>query len=58
MPKRPFQYRFDFEIGYLKKSPCKSCVRRKIFPRCLDRCRVLEEIHTLLAEVISCSRRQ
>ena len=55
---RYFNYRFDFEIGCLIKSPCKECRRREQFPGCIDRCRILERIHTLLAESVSCTNRK
>ena len=48
--------KFDFEIGYLIKSPCKACNQREEFPVCLDNCAVLDEIQTILAQGISCSR--
>lgn len=58
-PKNPrFNYRFDFEIGYLVKSPCKDCGKRSDFPQCADDCMILDGIHTLLAEAVSCSTRQ
>ncbi|MDP2646867.1 MAG: hypothetical protein Q8P24_18175 [Desulfobacterales bacterium] len=57
MTKKHFQpYRFDFEIGYLVKSPCKTCESRKIFPACMDSCRLIDGIHALLSHTISCSR--
>jgi len=54
--KKPFQYRFDFEIGYLVKSPCRGCEDRPRFPRCIKGCRILNDIHTVMAESVSCSR--
>jgi hypothetical protein len=48
--------KFDFEIGYLIKSPCKECHARTNFPACIDDCNVLDKIQTLLAQGISCSR--
>lgn len=50
-------YRFDFEIGYLVKSPCLQCLHREVLPRCIKGCNVLEEIHALLAKAVSCTRR-
>jgi len=55
--KKPFKYRFDFEIGYLVKSPCKECEQRPLFPKCINECRILDAIHTAMAESVSCSRR-
>jgi len=54
--KKPFEYRFDFEIGYLVKSPCRDCEERPLFPKCIDGCRILNDIHTVMAESVSCSR--
>ncbi len=48
---------FDFEIGYLAKSPCKDCPRREDIPECTDRCPILEEIQILLARGVSCTGR-
>jgi hypothetical protein len=50
-------YQFDFEIGYLVKSPCLQCLHRKVLPHCIEACSVLEKIHALLAEAVSCTRR-
>jgi hypothetical protein len=41
--------KFDFEIGYLIKSPCKDCVTRDRFPDCIDDCRLIDDIHNVLA---------
>lgn len=57
LPHINAKYRFDFEIGYLTKSPCKECVDRRDFPGCEDDCRILDKIHAVLSEVVSCSRR-
>jgi hypothetical protein len=50
-------YQFDFEIGTLVKSPCLECHYRPLFPRCMQTCRILDEIHAVLAEAVSCTRR-
>jgi hypothetical protein len=50
-------YQFDFEIGNLVKSPCLKCLYRPLFPRCMQTCNVLDEIHAALAEAVSCTRR-
>jgi len=44
---------FDFEIGYLTKSPCLICENRSQLPKCHDNCNVLDKIQTLLARGIS-----
>ena len=48
---------FDFEIGYLTKSPCLSCKDKKKMPRCHDQCRVLDQLQTTLARGISSQSR-
>ena len=53
--RRP-NHRFDFEIGYLVKSPCRSCVRREEFPGCDETCDTLDEIHSILCDSVSCTK--
>jgi hypothetical protein len=48
---------FDFEIGYLIKSPCRECMHRERLPHCIESCQTLARIHETLARVISCSSR-
>lgn len=55
--KKVFRHRFDFEVGYLIKSPCRECRNEGRLPGCADGCDVLEKIQTILAESISCTRR-
>ena len=50
-------YQFDFEIGYLVKSPCLQCQQRQAFPQCADTCSLLDQIHAVLAEAVSCTQR-
>ena len=57
MTKKIFKYKYDFEIGYLIKSPCKKCLQKKIFPKCAPKCDLLDKIHTTLSEAVSCTRR-
>lgn len=45
--------RFDFEIGYLTKSPCLNCENRSELPKCHAGCRTLDKIQTTLAQGIS-----
>ena len=52
-----FRSRFDFEVGYLVKSPCKECPRQVEFPGCREGCQRIDRIQTILAETISCQRR-
>lgn len=51
-----YRHRFDFDIGYLVKSPCRDCTDRPLFPDCMDSCLPLDKIRTVLANSISCSR--
>ncbi|TWI70717.1 hypothetical protein LZ24_02137 [Desulfobotulus alkaliphilus] len=48
--------RFDFEIGYLKKSPCLDCTKKESFPACLKACSLLDAIQTELAAGLELSR--
>jgi hypothetical protein len=43
---------FDFEIGYLVKSPCRDCVSRQDLPTCVEGCEILDQIQTVLADSI------
>jgi hypothetical protein len=45
--------RFDFEIGYLVKSPCIGCANKSQLPKCHNDCPVLDQIQTTLAKGIS-----
>jgi hypothetical protein len=53
---KPYKHRFDFEIGYLVKSPCKNCKMRHRFPDCIDECEVLDKIQTLMSGAVSSTR--
>lgn len=53
--RRP-NHRFDFDIGYLVKSPCRDCDQRDLFPGCDESCRTLDKIHSMLCDSISCSK--
>ena len=54
MNRRPTYQRrcFDFEIGHLKKSPCKECFDYFSFPACMDTCSLLDRIQTQLARTV------
>lgn len=47
--------KFDFEIGYLTKSPCRDCPHFHDLPSCSNECRVLDRIRIILARGISCT---
>ena len=51
-----YRHRFDFDIGYLVKSPCRECIDRYLFPDCMNNCIALDKIRTVLANSVSCSR--
>ncbi|WP_319525353.1 hypothetical protein [uncultured Desulfosarcina sp.] len=51
-----YRHRFDFDIGYLVKSPCRECPDRHLFPGCIEGCVPLDKIHAVLANSVSCSR--
>lgn len=51
-----YRHRFDFDIGYLVKSPCRECNDRYLFPDCMDSCLALDKIRTVLANSVSCTR--
>jgi len=57
MTKKPFKFRYDFEIGYLVKSPCEKCAHKKALPKCAATCTLLDKIHAILSEAVSCTRR-
>ncbi len=44
---------FDFEIGYLIKSPCLTCENKSELPKCHADCPILDKIQTKLARGIS-----
>ncbi|MFY9941353.1 MAG: hypothetical protein WAK57_04200 [Desulfobacterales bacterium] len=54
--KPPAKHKFDFEIGYLVKSPCRSCEKRRFLPLCSEDCEILDRIQTALIDCICCSR--
>ncbi len=43
---------FDFDIGYLVKSPCRDCTSRENLPNCTNDCEILDQIQTVLADSI------
>jgi len=48
--------KFDFEIGYLVKSPCRTCGKRDRFPACIDDCGPINAIQTTLAHGVASVR--
>jgi hypothetical protein len=47
---------FDFEVGHLHRSPCKTCGNRGQLPACIKGCLQLGMIQQRLTQAISCSR--
>ncbi len=45
-------HNFDFDIGYLVKSPCRDCTTRDNLPNCIQGCQILDQIQTVLADSI------
>ena len=45
---------FDFELGYMVKSPCVECPQKQDAPACYDNCPLLDQIREVLARGISC----
>lgn len=52
-----FKYKFDFDVGTLVKSPCKECkLREKEFPKCMELCKLLDQLQRKLTETRSTAR--
>ncbi len=47
--------KFDFDIGYLIKSPCRECPNQENLPKCSDACVILDDIRLMLAKGVSCT---
>ncbi len=45
--------KFDYDIGYLVKSPCRDCGTYGRFPDCMDRCTVLDRVQSVLSDSLS-----
>ncbi len=48
--------KFDFEIGYLIKSPCRECERLEDIPECVDDCEIIDNIQSTLVGAVSSSK--
>lgn len=44
---------FDFDIGTLLESPCRTCEMRSMLPYCQENCKLLAGIQTILADSIN-----
>jgi len=47
--------KFDFDIGYLVKSPCKECPHSDNLPKCSDECGLIDRIQVVLSRGVSCT---
>ena len=47
--------KFDLDIGYLTKSPCRECELNSQLPVCSKNCQKLNQFQTLLSGFVSCS---
>ena len=47
---RALSQKFDYEIGYLVKSPCRDCGGYASFPDCMDRCTLLDRVQSALCD--------
>lgn len=45
---------FDFEVGELKQSPCKTCDNWQMLPTCSADCEILSKIQMVIAGGVSC----
>jgi hypothetical protein len=53
LEKNNENHSFDFNVGYLVKSPCKACETRDSFPGCMEECNILEQIQSALSDSLS-----
>jgi hypothetical protein len=51
-----YKHCFDFDVGYLVKSPCKNCESRPDFPGCSEHCEIIDKIHGILCGTISSTK--
>ncbi len=51
-----YKNRFDFDIGYLVKSPCRDCKIRHNFPKCSKDCKILDKVQEILCGAVSSTR--
>ncbi len=49
---------FDFDVGCLRKSPCRDCFRKDALPECAASCELLKQIQSVLSSSVSCTRTQ
>jgi len=49
---------FDFDVGYLMKSPCRGCPMKDDLPQCVKGCGLLKQIQVVLSSGVSSTRGQ
>lgn len=47
--------KLECQIGYVKKSPCRDCRLKMKLPDCSNNCKIIKQLQTTLADVVSCS---
>jgi hypothetical protein len=52
-PSKALSHKFDYDIGYLVKSPCRDCHTYAIFPECMESCTLLDRVQTALSDSLS-----
>lgn len=59
-PQKPLSYtcKFDFDVGYLVRSPCRACEQVGNLPACARACAQLDRVRSILADTIACTRRR
>lgn len=45
--------KFDYDSGYLVKSPCRGCSSYAAFPDCMERCALLDRVQNALCDSLS-----
>jgi hypothetical protein len=45
--------KFDYDTGYLVKSPCRDCGTYAAFPECMERCALLDRVQNALCDSLS-----
>ena len=50
---KAFSQKFDYDSGYLVKSPCRNCGSYAAFPECMDRCALLDRVQNALCDSLS-----
>jgi hypothetical protein len=48
--------KFDFDIGHIKKSPCRECDSKDHLPNCSKGCMKLDRLRALSIGCTACSR--